>query len=94
MPPQKQIEPGHSKNVINLALKSLKSHISFNSYTTGGLLLLSSDYQVYWVIPRMAKAQTSWKRYVQSTLGPGKDNEDMDQYDCMRLINKLGFVVL
>ena len=24
----------------------------------------------------------------------GKDNEDVDQYDCMRLINKLGFVVL
>ena len=24
----------------------------------------------------------------------GKDNEDVDQYNCMRLINKLGFVVL
>ena len=78
MPPQKQIEPDHSKNVVILALKSLKSHISFNSYTTGGLLLLSSDYQVYWEIPRMTKAQTSWKRYVQSTLGPVKDNEDVD----------------
>ena len=92
MSPQKQIEPGHSKNVVSLASKSLKSHISFNSYTTGGLLLLSSDYQVYWVIPRMAKAQTSWKRYDQ--IHAGKDNEDVDQYDCMRLINKLGFVVL
>ena len=88
MPPQKQIESGHSMNVVSLALKSLKSHISFNSYTTSVIKRLSS------LLGDSKNGQSSNILEEICPVHDGKDNEDVDQYDCMRLINKLGFVVL
>ena len=78
MPPQKQIDPGHSKNVVNLALKNLKSHIIFNSYTMGAGRASSVIKRLSSLLGDSKNSQSSNILEEICPVHTGKDNEDVD----------------